>query len=254
MAYLDDAISDIAIKKQTNQDSYFSMVVATPLGEMAFAVVCDGMGGLQRGELASNSLSRAFAHWARDFFERNTEPSLSLSLRSEWHQLAETMNQRIMDYGLRENIKLGTTLVVLLLHNQRYYLLNVGDSRCYCLREGLTLRTHDHALVQREVDQGILTPREARTDKRRNVLLQCVGASERIRPDFFEGEYQPGDAFFFFFFVFRHEISEEEILTTLYPSYLCSEEEIHSRIHYLVETVKMRGEKDNVTALLVKAE
>ena len=254
MSYLVNAVTDIGNVKQTNQDSFFSIVANTAWGEMAFAVICDGMGGLQKGEVASNSVSLAFERWAKDFFRKLSAGSLLEVLKREWTLLAESYNRKIMEYGLGENIKLGTTLTVVLLHNNRYYLLNVGDTRCYLLHENLFLLTHDHTLVQREMDQGILTPEQAHVDPRRNVLLQCVGASERLLPDFYTGEYLPGDAFLLCSDGFRHEISEDEIYQILVPDQIISEEVMGERLRYLVDMVKSRQEKDNITALMIKAE
>ena len=79
-------------------------------------------------------------------------------------------------------------MVVLLITQTRYFALNVGDSRIYELTDSaLRQLTTDHTFVGREVAMGRMTPEEAQTDTRRNVLLQCVGASEAVYPEFLFG-------------------------------------------------------------------
>ena len=71
----------------------------------------------------------------------------------------------------------------MLLTQTRYYIMNVGDSRAYELTDGLKQLTNDQTFVAREVALGNMTPEQALVDERRNVLLQCVGASDEVYPD-----------------------------------------------------------------------
>ena len=253
MDYILSAITDIGIKKDTNQDSYYAMVADTAWGKIAFAIVCDGMGGLQRGEVASNSLVQAFKRWVKDYLHSLASPPLSEEIQNGWMSLVEAYNQKINSYGQRESIRLGTTCTVLMLYEGQYYILNVGDTRCYCLSESMQLLTHDHSLVQQEVDQGILSLEAAAHDSRRNVLLQCVGASARLNPDFFEGSFAPGSSFCLCTDGFRHAVSEEEMMTWLAPGVAAEEQVMQWHLAELVELNKQRGETDNITGLLVKA-
>ena len=252
MDYILSAITDIGIKKDTNQDSYYAMVAETAWGKIAFAIVCDGMGGLQRGEVASNSLVQAFKHWIREYLHSLTAPPLSEEIQGGWMSLAEEYNRKINAYGQEEGIRLGTTCTALMLYEGQYYILNVGDTRCYCLSESIQLLTHDHSLVQQEVDQGILSLEAAAHDSRRNVLLQCVGASARLNPDYFEGSFVQGSSFLLCTDGFRHEVREEEIMTWLASGVAAEEQIMQWHLAELVELNKQRGETDNITALLIK--
>lgn len=82
---------------------------------------------------------------------------------------------------------LGTTVTAILLTKNRYYIINVGDTRAYEISDNVTVMTRDHSVVAREIEQGIITPEQAKNDVRRSVLLQCIGASEEVYPDMFLG-------------------------------------------------------------------
>lgn len=79
-------------------------------------------------------------------------------------------------------------MTALLLTKDRYYIINVGDTRAYEITDRVMMLTKDQTLVAREVELGLLTDEEARVDSRKNILLQCVGASDDLYPDLFFGD------------------------------------------------------------------
>ena len=191
MNYLTAVHTDAGIRKSTNQDSALIETAATDYGQILLGVVCDGMGGLAKGEVASAMLVKAFSRWFHQEFPRLLYSGLEANtLRESWTNLILEQNQKISNYGLGCNVSLGTTLVALLLVDNIYYIINVGDSRVYYIKDGFHQMTLDQTYVQREMDLGRMTQEEAKTHPRRNVLLQCVGASSVIEPDFYVGEYQ----------------------------------------------------------------
>lgn len=101
--------TDVGIRKQTNQDSLLLKVAQTSVGKVVLAVVCDGMGGLEKGELASATVISAFSKW----FDNDLPPLLQNhnwnEIQARWNLLLKEQNQRIGEYGKRLNINLGTT-------------------------------------------------------------------------------------------------------------------------------------------------
>lgn len=253
MRFLAAAYSDIGIKKKTNQDSLMVKIADTDYGEVCFAVVCDGMGGLSKGELASATLIRQFALWfEREFPEllyRGISPEY---LRRNWEQLIYETNYRLGSYSSENQVTLGTTVVALLLSGNMYYIINVGDSRVYELTDRVYCLTKDQTVIQREIDLGNLTPEEAKRDPRRNVLLQCVGASSVIDPEFVFGEAYSGSNFLLCSDGFRHVISDEEMFEKLGPASSGSEGEMEANLRELVELDKRRREEDNISGVLVR--
>lgn len=247
------ANTDIGIVKTTNQDSLSVKLINTPQGRMVFAVLCDGMGGLEKGEAASASVIYAFNKWVEEEL-----PSLSNStiedfvLRMQWNKIIQEQNERIKRYGAGQGIKLGTTVVAMLLTQERYYILNVGDSRAYEIDKRLKQLTNDQTFVAREVALGNMTLEQAQVDERRNVLLQCVGASDEVYPDMFFGEVKPNACYMLCSDGFRHEITEIEIFEKLQPGILFDESIMNNHTVSLIELNKQRKETDNISVVLVR--
>lgn len=249
------AHTDIGIKKKTNQDSVLVKVAQTDYGKVCFAAVCDGMGGLAKGELASATLIRHLSMWFEKDFPDLLYKGLSMeALEKSWNDLVYSVNQRIRSYGHAAHIDMGTTMVILLIVDHVYYIANVGDSRVYLLREELKQLTKDQTFIQREMDEGRMTWEEARKDSRRNVLLQCVGASDTIVPDFYSGDILPGTIFLLCSDGFRHVVTPEELYQYLSPYRLFNEETMHEGIEYLAELDKYRQEVDNISAVLIRCD
>ena len=253
MNFIISANTDIGITKSTNQDSLSVMVLNTKQGRMAFAVLCDGMGGLEKGEVASASVINAFRSWAVGDLPALCEAPLEdAQIRSQWEKIIAEENQRIKAYGARQGARLGTTAVVMLLTQNRYYILNVGDSRAYELADGVRQITADQTFVAREISLGRMTQEEADHDPRRNVLLQCVGASEQVYPDMFFGDVRGNAVYMLCSDGFRHEISAEEIYEKLQPGALFDDYTMRQNSLSLIELNKQRRERDNISVVLVR--
>lgn len=249
------AHTDIGIKKKTNQDSVLVKVAQTDYGKVCLAAICDGMGGLAKGELASATVIRQLTEWFEESFPELLYQGLSLeTLQKSWSDLIYEVNSKIGRYGHAIRVDMGTTMVVLLIVDHVYYIANVGDSRIYLLRDELTQITRDQTFIQREMDEGRMTWEEARRDPRRNVLLQCVGASQVIEPDFYTGNIAPGTMFLLCSDGFRHVISKEEIYEYLSPYRLLNEQTMQENLVYLTELDKYRQEVDNISAALIRCD
>lgn len=99
---------------------------------------------------------------------------------SQWKDIISGQNEIIGRYGDSQGIKLGTTVVAMLITQSECYIINVGDSRAYIINDDINQITQDQTFIAREIALGHMTPEQAKTDRRRNVLLQCVGASEKV--------------------------------------------------------------------------
>ncbi len=253
MNYLVSAYSDVGIEKKTNQDSVLVQVASCTMGRIIFNVVCDGMGGLEKGELASATMIREFSIWFQNDLPKLLEAGLTKErLAKKWQDIVETANRNIASYGFKHGIQLGTTVVALLIVGEQYYLMNIGDSRAYLIRSEITQLTKDQTFVQREMDQGRMTKEEAKTHPNRNVLLQCVGASEWIEPDFYTGNVFLDDVFLLCSDGFRHVLSEEEIYNSFNGFSLQSEQDISDKCKHMTELVKYRKENDNISVVVAK--
>ena len=248
--------TDVGIKKKTNQDSLAIKIAETPDGQALFSLVCDGMGGLAKGEVASKEVICAFCNWFdQQFAEMVKNESFSEgALKYQWLHLAVDMNEKIKAYGEQNGIMLGTTISAILMCRGRYYIVHVGDSRIYQMSSTVQQLTADQTLVAREIAAGRLTPEQAETDSRRSVLLQCIGASPVVEPDFVAGDIQAGATYMICSDGFRHKISNDEIMSKIGPAACGTEAEMEDGCKFLTELVKYRKETDNITVVLIKTE
>ncbi|MGN0437203.1 MAG: PP2C family protein-serine/threonine phosphatase [Lachnospiraceae bacterium] len=239
--------------KKINQDSLSVKVVNTPRGKSAFAIVCDGMGGLEQGELASKEVVIAFNNWfATDFARMVAKDSFRKDLLFEqWQGVVESLNDRISSYASGQDMMMGTTVVVILIYNDSYYVCHVGDSRIYKLDSELCQLTLDQSVVAQEVRMGRLTEEEAKVDPRRSVLLQCIGASMVIEPQYESGLIKEDTVFLLCSDGFVHFIDNHEIQANFSPGRIHDKDHGELVCEHWINTVTSRGEKDNITVVAV---
>jgi len=255
MNFIISAKTDIGTTKDTNQDSLSVRVLNTPAGRMVFAVICDGMGGLSSGEVASASVVKAFMNWSETELPQLVSSEIKESIiKAQWTSILKTQNEKIMNYGKQQGLQkgLGTTAVTMLLTEKRYFILNVGDSRAYEIYDNVRQITIDQTVAEREVGLGRMTKEQAKHDFRRNVLLQCIGASAVVVPDMFFGETKESAVYMLCTDGFRHEITKDEIWERLNPYVLTGTKVMDNNARYLIELNKQRLEKDNISVALIR--
>ena len=253
MNFIVSATTDIGLTKKTNQDSYSIRVYNTSQGKVVLAILCDGMGGLAKGEVASASLVSAFCKWAESKLGTVLQSnSTDVDIRNEWLGIVKEYNKKIKAYGQNLGINLGTTLTAMLLTESKYYVINVGDTRAYEIYGGVRVITKDQTVVAREVELGNLTLEQAAVDPRRSVLLQCVGASEDVYPDFFFGDVKQNAVYMLCSDGFRHEITEQEIYQYLNAAVMNDADTMKRNMDFLIELNKQRQERDNISVVSVR--
>lgn len=254
MRFIATADTDIGISKDTNQDSVLIKHAKADGKEVLLSVVCDGMGGLAKGELASATVIRAFAKWFDEELPYELENVDMQVIGAKWSLLLKELNAQILEYSKENGIEgVGTTFSGILFIDEQYVIGHVGDSRVYHIGAALTQLTTDQTFVAREISRGTMTLEQAKTDKRRNLLLQCIGASKAVEPQIICGKTEKG-AYMLCSDGFRHEITEAEIYESLNPINLMNKDAMHNNAKYLIEQNKSREEKDNISVLLIKAE
>lgn len=247
--------TDVGIRKETNQDSMCVKQAETEKGQILLAIICDGMGGLEKGEVASATVINSFSAW----FEEELPIILASDsyfdeVKYRWDRIIKEQNQRIGEYGRNIKIQTGTTLSALLIFEDGKYLIgHVGDSRVYKITDStIETLTLDQTLMAEMVRNGRMTQEEAERDPRRNMLLQCIGASKTVNPDFVDGTVSENECYMLCSDGFRHMITEDEIKAAFTPSVNATEEQMKSNIIKLIELNKERNETDNISAILIK--
>lgn len=185
-----DCGTDIGAVRSSNQDSCQCGVFP---GGGAWAVVCDGMGGANGGNVASSlAVERIGALLSGGYREGMSGENLKSLLLNAVRQA----NSAVYDLSLeREELRgMGTTAVLLAADQGKLHVVHVGDSRAYLKnREGLSQITMDHSYVQDLVNLGQLTPEEARVHPQRNIITRVLGVYEEVQCDYSVFEFAPGD-------------------------------------------------------------
>ena len=238
-------ITDKGKVRSANQDAY--RLSLSPDGEYVLAALCDGMGGVHGGEIASAAAADSFMQYAEDMLRREPKSDAAQVLR----EAAAYANLKVYDRAFRDEScrGMGTTLVAALVRPEDAAVVNIGDSRCYWLADGqLQQVTRDHSLVQSMVDRGLITEDEARSHPRKNVIMRAVGLERTIRSDIFRLDIRPGDALLLCSDGLHKSMKDETLLTLMAEDKPL--EEIINEYDKICET---RGD-DNYTAILIEVE
>lgn len=253
MEFLVSACSDVGIRKKVNEDSFCIKEAETAIGKVLLTVVCDGMGGLSKGELASATVIRAFSQWFEEELPRLLKEEFKAEYVTEcWNKMIQQLNVNIGSYGAKCGAMLGTTVTAALMVQDQLIVGHVGDSRLYSINKDVEQITEDQTVVQRDVNSGRITIEQAKVDPRKNVLLQCVGASKVVVPEFKIQQLNKDTTYILCSDGFRHEITEDEIFLSFNPSRLKDEATIEKNAQKLVNLNKERREKDNITVVVVR--
>jgi protein phosphatase len=232
------AITDRGRKRSSNEDAFGYSV------EDGVFVVCDGMGGAAGGEVASSIAVDEVLQ-----FLTQRERNVSLSTLAE--DAVSAANAAIYSRAQRNPrlCGMGTTLVSIVVEDCHVWVLNVGDSRCYRLRAGrLQQLTLDHSLVEEQVRLGRMSPAEARRSPLRNMITRALGTQNRVTPDCFQFEAEPGDLFLLCSDGLTRELSDNAI-----ASLLSTDAPLEDRCCRLIKDANKAGGRDNITCLLVQA-
>ena len=172
-------VTDIGKNRKENQDNYWGARLEVNGEEVGVLCICDGMGGLNDGGLASRIVVEAVRESLLNSLDLN---DLLFAI--------EHANSKIYDIGNR----MGTTCTVLVCRGGTYNIFHVGDSRCYLIRDGKAqVLTEDHSAL---VKYGIT--RESNEElwkKYRGLLTRCIGVKQTVSIDSHQGSYTNGDRF-----------------------------------------------------------
>lgn len=243
--------------KTVNQDAYCVLVGQAGAKEVGLLAVCDGVGGLSSGELASSVAVRELSRWFEDGVARGLTDGRSAGghelpdVRRLWTGYFEDLNGRMWGYSQSLNVRMGTTLTGAVLAGGGFVVGHVGDCRAYRLGpEGAELLTRDQTLVQRELDAGRISAEQARRHPRASVILQALGAQETIAPAFSFGEVSSGDTLLICSDGLHRRLDEVDF--ALLAEAEGTEEALLDALDTLIARAIDRGEKDNITAVCAR--
>jgi len=190
-------LTDVGMRRDHNEDA----IGLTP--ELGFAVLADGMGGHNAGEVASamaiEIVTRYFKERLPDLPMSKLDDSTGFTGESMLAQhVIGRANNAIFETSQRkeECAGMGSTIVVAMVYGNRLTAAHIGDSRMYRLRHDvLSHITEDHSLIQEQVRRGLLTQADARNSSIKNLVTRALGIEPDVEPDVVEEIVQPGDIY-----------------------------------------------------------
>jgi protein phosphatase len=178
-------VSDIGRVRTSNEDSYVADI------QNSLFLVADGMGGHAAGEVAS----RIAANTVQEFVSGSDR---AIDLETLLGQAVFQANSRVYQTQrvTPEYRGMGSTLTILALRDDRYYLAQVGDSRAYLLRDqDLTQLSRDHSVVWPLYEIGLLSKESIRSHPQKNLITRCIGTQPEVEADLSNGAAHPGDLY-----------------------------------------------------------
>jgi protein phosphatase len=249
------ARTDVGRKRQINEDALFRD------DERGFYVVADGVGGHNKGEIASREAVEQLRMWVYGA-DRDLE-SLVARVRAgeddcvwEIRRLLESgvKSACYMVYGMAEldpdKKGMSTTLSALLIRANLAFAVHVGDSRVYRVRGPHVLQmTEDHTLINYKVKHGMMTKAEAAKASGKNVITRAVGHKDYVQVDTVDIDVEPGDRFMLCSDGLHGYFSSDDEVAEL-----CADGSLEECAEAAIGMANQRGGKDNITALVVEVQ
>lgn len=234
--------TDVGLIRSMNQD-------ACACGEfpdgMAWAVVCDGMGGAASGDVASTTAVKIISERIQSSYREGMQAN---SIRSVLFSAIEAANAVVYEMSCSNPAfeGMGTTVVAAIIRQDAVYVAHAGDSRAYRLTaNGITQLTRDHSMVQAMVDRGQITPLEAKDHPRKNIITRALGVDSRILIDFCEEPFEPDDVLLICTDGLTNMVEDETILQ------LSKEFPAGELPEKLVSLANRNGGLDNITVVTI---
>jgi protein phosphatase len=240
------SVTDTGRSRRNNED-------AITVDEGArIAVLADGMGGYNAGEVASQMASeRVRTELAERLKSAGANPSES-DVRSAMVEAVAHANTAVWQAATTtpEYAGMGTTLVVAVFRGDKLWLGHIGDSRAYRFRHGyLEQITRDHSLLQEQIDAGLLTPEQAAYAMHKNLVTRAVGVDEAVELEIHEHDVEAADVFLLCSDGLSDMLTDEQI-----GSVLRANDSLPQAGALLIQGANAAGGRDNIAVILARAK
>jgi PPM family protein phosphatase len=220
--------------------------------DLALAVLADGMGGYNAGEVASAMAVDHICQDIRRWLTEVTSPRDENEIRQALMASAQQANRAVFDasQSRAEYAGMGTTLVTALFNDDRLWIGHVGDSRAYRLRGGkLEQLSRDHSLLQEQIDAGLLTPEEAVYSMNRNLVTRAVGVEPDVELEVVGHDLRSGDIVLLCSDGLSDMLPDAAIAQVMRAS-----DNLELTAQALIAAANAAGGRDNISVVLVRAK
>lgn len=235
--------TDIGRVRKVNQDAVKTEVISDNL---AWSVVCDGMGGQAGGDIASEIAVIMISKFLSDNL---SELKTSDEIKSVMYEAVSGANQAIYLKSEKDkNLKnMGTTVIVCVVNRNKLYVAHMGDSRAYLISDDkINQITTDHSMVQEMLDNGKLTIEEARNHPQKNIITRALGVSSDIKLEYNIIDIKKGDIVLSCTDGLTNTVEEQDIYN------ICKNPKNQEEaVSELITTGNKNGGNDNITVSLI---
>ena len=231
------AKTDIGKERKINEDFFY---ISDMKDEIQLAILADGMGGYNAGEVASKTATQAVKEYIQKHFSKD-------DIEETIRQAIEYANRVVYDKAKKQKELdgMGTTLDVCLIYNNKIFIGHVGDSRIYRIRQNVMRKlTKDHSYVQKLIEDGTITREEAMTHPKKNMLMKALGCTPYVEPDVRARNFIVGDILIMCSDGLTNMVKEEEINKTVI-------EDAVEAPKKLIEQANKLGGYDNITVITI---
>ncbi len=244
------AITDVGVKRNHNED----FVGITPA--LGFAILADGMGGHNAGEVASAMAVDVVTRYFKSILVNKPEAKLDETTGFTGEsmlaqEVISTANNAIYEAAEQSSTcsGMGTTIVVAMFYGNRVTAAHVGDSRMYRLRgDYLSHVTEDHSLIQEQVRRGLLTADDARNSSIKNLVTRALGIEPGVEPDIVEDIFQDEDLYLLCSDGLTDVVPDEAIRLTL----LDNMKNLNKASAQLIQLANDAGGPDNISVIIIR--
>jgi PPM family protein phosphatase len=239
------ARTDTGLAREANEDS-----VAFD-GTSQFAVLADGMGGYNAGEVASGMATAFIKTEMSRWLQEAGANANSKEVRRAMEICVDNANRAIFNAANAnpQYAGMGTTLVVGVFQDARLLLGHIGDSRCYRLRAGEFAQiTRDHSLLQEQIDAGIITPEQAEVSLNKNLVTRALGVEDAVLLEVHEHRAEAGDLYLMCSDGLTDMVPDAEVAAILRQN-----TGLEERAQLLIDAANHNGGRDNISVLLAQA-
>ncbi len=238
--------TDPGLARDNNEDSV-AFDAPTQL-----AVLADGMGGYNAGEVASGMATAFIRSEMSRWLDQAGKTANAREVRRALEICVDNANRSIFNAANSnpQYAGMGTTLVMGVYHDSRLMLGHIGDSRCYRLRDDeLTQITKDHSLLQEQMDAGLITPEQAATSLNKNLVTRALGVEDTVLLEVNEHRVEPDDIYVMCSDGLSDMVSDEGI-----AHLLKAQGTLENKAQSLIAAANEAGGRDNISVLIIQAQ
>lgn len=225
--------------------------------QLGLAILADGMGGLNAGEVASSMSVHLLMDELREYIQGNTE------IEHELHDNGLPLKARVLERAIEkanssvfhvsqtqpECEGMGTTIIASMFYDNKVSIGHIGDSRVYRFRDNkLEQVTKDHSFVQELIDKGLYTEAEARASAKKNVVTRALGVSPQVEPEVHEHKVKIGDVLLLCSDGLTDLVPDADIEKT----FVSLSKNLAATANQLVELANASGGRDNISVILIR--